>query len=78
MNYRLIDGTKVKPAQPRALPHGKKDGSRRTPKNVALLVVSSKSPFWIVFKVLIISVNSKEFLANGPYASKIGQSIVKL
>ena len=24
---------KVKPAQPRALPHGKKDGPRRTPKN---------------------------------------------
>ena len=35
-------GPKVKPAQSRALPHGKKDGPRRTPKNVALLLVSSK------------------------------------
>ena len=35
-------GPKVKPAQPQALPHGKKDGPRRTPKNVALLLVSSK------------------------------------
>ena len=35
-------GPKVKPAQPRALPHGKNDDPRRTPKNVALLLVSSK------------------------------------
>ena len=28
-------GPKAKPAQPRALPHGKKDCPRRTPKHVA-------------------------------------------
>ena len=35
-------GPKVKPVQPLAMPHGKKDGPRRTSKNVALLLVSSK------------------------------------
>ena len=71
-------GPKVKPAQPRALPHGKKDGPRRTPKNVALLLVSSKlkSPFWIVFQVFKFSVNSKEFLANGPYAWAIHHKVI--
>ena len=28
-------GPKAKSAQPQALPHGKKDGPRRTPKHVA-------------------------------------------
>ena len=42
-------GPKVKPAQPRALPHGKKDGPRRTPKNVALLLVSSKVTLLDIF-----------------------------
>ena len=45
INYRLFMHNrwdqKLNP-QLRALPHGKEDGPRRTPKNVALLLVSSK------------------------------------
>ena len=37
----------------------------------------AKSPFWVVFQVLIF-MNSKMLLSNGPNASKIGLSIKKL
>ena len=39
----------------------------------------ANSPYWVVFKFLnLFSVNSKELLSNGPYASIIGLSIIKL
>ena len=73
---------KVKPAQPRALPHGKKDGPWRNLKNVALLLVSSKITLldsFSGFQIFGFSVTSKEFLASKwSYASKIGLSIIKL
>ena len=50
-----------------ALPHGKKDGPRRTPKNVALLLVSSKVTLLDSFSSFQI------FLSNGPYAWAIHQ-----
>ena len=77
-------GPKAKPAQPRALPHGKKDGPRRTPKHVADPLVaiwdtvSSLLDSFSSFQIFGFSLNSKEFLSNGPYASKIGLSIIKL
>ena len=40
--------------------------------------VSSKIIVFSSFQIFGFSVNSKEFLSNGPYASKIGLSIIKL
>ena len=66
----------MKPAQPLALPHGKKDGPRRTPINVALLLVSSKVTLLDTFSNFHIFVNSKEFLANGLYAWAIHHKVI--
>ena len=66
-------GSKGKPAQPRALPHGKKDGPRRTPKNVALLKVSSKVTLLDSFSSFQIF---REFLANGPYTWAIHHKVI--
>ena len=66
-------GPKAKPAQPRALPHGKKDGPRHTPKNVALLLVSSKVTLLDSFSSFQIF---RELQANGPYALAIHHKVV--